>query len=147
LNHPNIAQIYGLEAIGDSRALIMELVEGKTLAEVLAQRTLSIAECLSISTQLADALAEAHGRGIIHRDLKPANIKVAQAGRVKVLDFGLECLQVNSNPLGDGSKTISYATQPGVLLGTVGYMAPEQVRCETVDSRADIFAFGCVLYE
>lgn len=147
LNHPNIAQIYGFEMSGEIHALIMELVDGPTLAELLAQRRLSFAECLSMSTQIVQALAEAHSKGIVHRDLKPQNIKLANGGRVKVLDFGLACIQPSTGFLAAGSSTLTYATQPGAVLGTVGYMAPEQVRGETVDKRADIFSFGCVLYE
>ena len=147
LNHPNIAQIYGFEISGETHALVMELVEGPTLAALLAQRLLPFAECISISTQVVHALAEAHDKGIVHRDLKPQNIKLAHGGRVKVLDFGLACIQANAGSLFGGSTTLTYATQPGTVLGTVGYMAPEQVRGATVDNRADIFSFGCVLYE
>jgi len=147
LNHPNIAQIYGFEMSGEKHALIMELVEGPTLAEILAQKLLPFEECLSISTQIVQALAEAHDKGIVHRDLKPQNIKLARGGGVKVLDFGLARRQGTAGtPIGDAT-TMTHGTQPGTVLGTVGYMAPEQVRGESVDTRADIFSFGCVLYE
>src|ERR1700726_1925238 len=147
LNHPNIAQIYGFETSGEKHALIMELVEGPTLAELLAEKLLPFEECLSISTQIVQALAEAHDKGIVHRDLKPQNIKLARGGGVKVLDFGLARRQATaSSPIGDAT-TMANGTQPGTVLGTVGYMAPEQVRGETVDTRADIFSFGCLLYE
>jgi len=147
LNHPNIAQIYGFEASGEKRALVMELVEGPTLAELLAQKLLPFEECLSISTQIVQALAEAHDKGIVHRDLKPQNIKLARGGRVKVLDFGIARRQATSGSLVGDLTTLTCATQPGTVLGTVGYMAPEQARGETIDTRADIFSFGCVLYE
>jgi eukaryotic-like serine/threonine-protein kinase len=147
LNHPNIAQIYGFEMSGEKHALIMELVEGPTLAELLAQKLLPFEECLSISTQIVQALAEAHDKGIVHRDLKPQNIKLARGGGVKVLDFGLARRQATAgSPITDAT-TMTHGTQPGTVLGTVGYMAPEQVRGESVDTRADIFSFGCVLYE
>jgi serine/threonine protein kinase/tetratricopeptide (TPR) repeat protein len=147
LNHPNIAQIYGFETTGEMRALIMELVEGPTLAERLTQGPLPVEECLSLSVQIVRALAEAHDQGIVHRDLKPQNIKVARGGRVKVLDFGLARRQSASAAVMGGASTLTRDTQPGAVLGTVGYMAPEQVRGDTIDTRADIFSFGCVLYE
>jgi serine/threonine protein kinase/tetratricopeptide (TPR) repeat protein len=147
LNHPNIAQIYGFEASGEKRALVMELVEGPTLAELLVQKLLPFEECLSIATQIVQALAEAHDKGIVHRDLKPQNIKLAMGGRVKVLDFGLARRQAGTGSLLENSTTLTRATQPGAILGTVGYMAPEQARGEAIDTRADIFSFGCVLYE
>jgi serine/threonine-protein kinase len=146
LNHPNIAQLYGFHGSGDTHALVMELVEGPTLAEHLAAGMLSLEECLSIAIQIVQALAAAHDQGIVHRDLKPQNIKLAR-GRVKVLDFGIALQQAaTGSPLTDAS-TLSHATRTGTVLGTVGYMAPEQVRGHPVDTRADIFCFGCVLYE
>jgi serine/threonine protein kinase len=147
LNHSNIAQIYGLEASEDARALVMELVEGPTLAERLAEGPLPVDECLSFSIQIVQALAEAHDQGIVHRDLKPENIKVARGGRIKVLDFGIARRQEASDSLLGDATTLTRGTEAGTLLGTVGYMAPEQVRCEPADTRADIFSFGCVLYE
>jgi serine/threonine protein kinase/tetratricopeptide (TPR) repeat protein len=148
LHHPNIAAIFGLEDWDGVRAIVMELVEGPTLAERLAAGFLPVTECLSIARQIAEALEEAHGKGIVHRDLKPQNIKVTRAGKVKVLDFGLAKRHATTTgSLLDEATTQSLGTRAGTLLGTVGYMAPEQVRGEEVDGRADIFAFGCVLYE
>jgi serine/threonine protein kinase/tetratricopeptide (TPR) repeat protein len=147
LNHPNIAQVYGLETSGDTRALVMELADGPTLAERIAAGELPVDECLSIARQVAEALAEAHDRGIVHRDLKPQNIKLTRGGKVKVLDFGLARRHVAAGSQIEDSTTMTGATQAGVVLGTVGYMAPEQVRGEVADTRADIFSFGCVLHE
>jgi len=147
LNHPHIAQVYGFIPTGQVQALIMELVEGPTLSEHLAQGPLSAEECLSLAIQIVQALAEAHDHGIVHRDLKPQNIKLARGGRVKVLDFGLARRHVGAGSPPTDATTLTSATQPGVVLGTVGYSAPEQVRGAAVDTRADIFSFGCVLYE
>jgi eukaryotic-like serine/threonine-protein kinase len=146
LNHPHIAQIYGLEDIGPTRALVMELVEGPTLAERIARGPLPLDEALSVSRQLAAALEAAHEQGIIHRDLKPANIKLRPDGTVKVLDFGLAKL---ADPgLSDMSRLTSpNMTRAGVVLGTPAYMSPEQARGHAVDTRADLWAFGCVCYE
>ena len=150
LNHPNIAHIYGLEEARNSRALVMELVEGATLAERIARAPMSIEEVVLVAKQIAEALEYAHDRGIIHRDLKPSNIKVTPDGIVKILDFGLaKALEVDRNE-GDisTSPTISMAaTSAGLLLGTAGYMSPEQAKGKIVDRRADIWAFGCVLFE
>ncbi len=147
LNHQNIAQVYGFHAAGQTRALVMELVEGPTLAERIAVGALPIEECLSISAQIVKALGAAHDQGIVHRDLKPQNIKLASGGRVKVLDFGLARIQAASGSLIGDAATLTQATKSGAIFGTVGYMAPEQVRGQTADTRADIFSFGCVLYE
>lgn len=125
----------------------MELVEGPTLAERLAGGMLPLQECLSISIQIVQALAEAHDQGIVHRDLKPQNVKLTRGGRVKVLDFGIARRQAAVSSLVGETSTLGPATQAGTVLGTVGYMAPEQVRGAAVDTRADIFSFGCVLYE
>lgn len=142
LNHPNIAAIYGVE----DRALIMELVEGQTLAEWIKAGAIPLDEALAIARQIADALEAAHAKGIVHRDLKPANIKITPAGIVKVLDFGLAKLaQTAAVPVED-SPTFA-TTQAGFIMGTAGYMAPEQARGRDVDRRADIWAFGVVLYE
>jgi serine/threonine protein kinase len=171
LNHPNIAHIHGVEESGGTPALIMELVEGETLAERLGRsgrsstglrplsadarteeaapggRPLPMDEALSIARQIADALSAAHDRGVVHRDLKPANIKVTPGGIVKILDFGLA--KASGAPVVDlsHSPTMVAATVEGVLLGTAPYMSPEQARGQVVDKRADIWAFGCVLYE
>ncbi|HEX4067569.1 MAG TPA: protein kinase [Acidobacteriaceae bacterium] len=147
LNHPNIAQIYGLLASGVTQALVMELVEGPTLAEFLAGGVPPLEESLSIAIQIVQALTAAHDQGIVHRDLKPQNIKLAPGGRVKVLDFGLARRQPGTGTLIGDLTTLSNVRQDRVILGTVGYMAPEQVRGESVDTRADIFSFGCVVYE
>jgi serine/threonine-protein kinase len=146
LNHPNIAAIYGVE----ERALVLELVEGPTLADRIARGALPIEEALPIAVQIAEALEYAHEKGIIHRDLKPANIKITPEGRVKVLDFGLaKALSVEAAP-GDpaASPTLTMrATMAGAIMGTAAYMSPEQARGQNVDRRADIWAFGVVLYE
>jgi serine/threonine protein kinase len=150
LNHSNIASIYGLETSGNSRALVMELAEGPTLADRIAQGPLPIDDALKIAKQIAEALEYAHEKGIIHRDLKPANIKVASDDTVKILDFGL-AKALESGPSAEdiaNSPTLSrMATQAGVLLGTAAYMSPEQAKAKPADRRADIWAFGCVLYE
>ncbi len=156
LNHPNIAHIYGMEASGDSHALVMELVEGPTLAERLESGPLPLEEALSLARQIADGLEEAHGKGIIHRDLKPQNVKVSSEGKVKVLDFGLaKAMDPVGTASGPGSAsqlaaspTLTLgATQQGLVLGTAAYMAPEQAKGLAVDKRADIWTFGVVLWE
>ena len=150
LDHPNIASIYGLEDSGGTRALVMQLVEGPTLADRIKAGPIPVDEAVRIARQIADALEYAHERGIIHRDLKPANIKVAADDTVKVLDFGL-AKALEGDPASidiSTSPTISrMATMQGVLLGTAAYMSPEQAKAKSVDRRADIWAFGCVLYE
>ena len=150
LNHPGIAAIYGLEEAGATRALAMELVEGPTLAERIAQGPLPLEEVLHIGKQTAEALEYAHERGIIHRDLKPANIKVTDAGQVKVLDFGLGKALDDSPAATDISNSptlTAAATKAGIILGTAAYMAPEQAKGKPVDRRGDIWSFGVVLYE
>jgi len=149
LNHPNVASIYGLEDSGDHRAIVMELVDGPTLAGPLG-----LDETLRLARQVAEALEYAHERGIIHRDLKPANIKITSDGSVKVLDFGLakalDDAGTASNPdlRGSMSPTMTLgATQAGVILGTAAYMSPEQAKGKPADRRADVWAFGVVLYE
>ena len=150
LNHPNIAAIYGLEKSGDAPALILELVEGPTLQDRIADGPIPLDEALPIAKQIAEALEAAHEQGIIHRDLKPANIKVTPDGVVKVLDFGLakalEPEQTEAEAANSPTMTAA-ATQMGVLMGTAAYMSPEQARGKTVDRRADIWAFGVVVYE
>jgi len=150
LSHPNIATIYGLEDSGTTRALVMELVEGPTLADRIKAGPIPVDESVRIAKQIADALEYAHERGIIHRDLKPANVKVSNDDTVKVLDFGLaKALESDPSSIDiSTSPTISrMATMQGVLLGTAAYMAPEQAKAKPLDRRADIWAFGCVLYE
>jgi len=150
LNHPNIAAIYGLEISGLARALVMELVEGPTLADRIRSRAIPIGEALPIARQIADAVEYAHDHNVIHRDLKPANIKVKADGTVKVLDFGLAKAMSEDPTEGDmsNSPTLSIAaTGQGVILGTPAYMSPEQARGTTVDKRTDVWAFGVVLYE
>ena len=149
LNHPNIGAIYGLEKSGDTRALVLELVEGPTLADRIKQGLIPLDEALPIAKQIAEALEAAHEAGVIHRDLKPANIKVRDDGTVKVLDFGL-AKALDPTPEGDPSQSptlTAAATQMGVIMGTAAYMSPEQARGKTVDKRADIWSFGVVLYE
>ena len=152
LNHPNVAAIYGIEESHDVRAIVMEFVEGDDLSQRIARGAIPLEEALSIAKQIAGALDAAHERGIIHRDLKPANIKVRPDGAVKVLDFGLaKALEpMLGSPTSESmSATITTPamTQAGMILGTAAYMSPEQARGKTVDRRADIWAFGCVLYE
>jgi Tol biopolymer transport system component len=150
LNHPNIAAIYGLEEFAGTNFLVLELVEGETLADRIKAGPIPVEESLKLALQIAEALEAAHEKGVIHRDLKPANIKVTPEGKAKVLDFGLAKAYA-----GDGqevnlsnSPTLSdVATQQGMILGTAAYMSPEQARGRTVDKRADIWAFGCVLFE
>jgi Tol biopolymer transport system component len=157
LNHSNIAHIYGVEQFDDSDALVMELVEGQTLGERLARGPLPFDDALDIARQIADALDAAHERGIVHRDLKPANIRIRTDGAVKVLDFGLaKAVQPERgssvgdaayDPTNSPTMTSPAMTERGIILGTAGYMSPEQARGQAVDRRADIWAFGCVLYE
>ena len=150
LSHPNIAAVYGLEDSSGVRALVMELVEGPTLAERIAAGPIPLEEAMGIARQIGEALEAAHDKGVIHRDLKPANIKLTPEGKVKVLDFGLakafDAEVASGNPVNSPTLTMD-ATRAGVILGTAGYMAPEQARGKAVDKRADIWAFGVVLFE
>src|SRR5579864_3394790 len=150
LNHPNIASTYGLEETNGTRALVMELVERPTLAERIKGEGIPLEEALPIAKQICEGLEYAHERGVIHRDLKPSNIKLTPDGHVKILDFGLAKALEDDEPSADisSSPTISsLATQAGIILGTAAYMSPEQAKGKAVDRRADIWAFGCVLYE
>ena len=151
LNHPNIAAIYGFESSDHSPALVLEMVEGPTLAERIERGPIPLEDALPIARQIADALEAAHAQGIVHRDLKPANIKVRDDGTVKVLDFGLaKAIAVDSSPgVVPLSPTITSpaATAMGTIMGTAAYMSPEQARGRAVDKRSDIWAFGAVLYE
>jgi eukaryotic-like serine/threonine-protein kinase len=148
LNHPYIGAIYGLEEVDGVRALVLELVEGETLADRIRRGPMSVAHALLIARQIAEALEAAHEKGIVHRDLKPANIKIAPGDTVKVLDFGLAKPGEHAPPdLSDSLPFTISGTDQGVLRGTVAYMSPEQARGQAVDKRSDIWAFGCVLYE
>ena len=152
LNHPNIAAIYGLEEAAQTKALVMELVEGPTLADRIAQGAISVDEALPIAKQIAEALEAAHEQGIIHRDLKPANVKLRPDGVVKVLDFGLAKALEPTDAMSPGMSqaptiTTPAMTQAGMILGTAAYMSPEQAKGKPVDKRADVWAFGAVLYE
>ena len=160
LHHPNIASVFGLEESDGARALVMELVEGEDLSALVARGPVPVSEALAIARQIAEALEAAHERGIVHRDLKPHNVKLRADGAVKVLDFGLAKAMDASGGAASGSgpmasptlmssptMTSAHATQAGMLLGSAAYMAPEQARGGTVDKRADIWAFGVVLFE
>ena len=152
LNHPNIGSIYGLEESDGVKALVLELIEGPTLADRIAEGPIPLDEALPIAKQIAEALEAAHEQGVIHRDLKPANIKVKADGTVKVLDFGLaKAFQPDAaDPNMSQSPTVSLtaaATQMGMVIGTAAYMSPEQASGKTVDKRADVWAFGAVLFE
>ncbi len=148
LSHPNIGAIYGLEQGEGRHALVLELIEGPTLAERIARQPIPLEEALSISRQIAQALEAAHEQGIIHRDLKPANIKVTEKGTVKVLDFGLAKTRAASGTVSELSNSPTMApTIPGMILGTAQYMSPEQASGKEADRSSDVWAFGCVLYE
>src|SRR5215831_7836806 len=149
LNHPNIAQIYGLEDATAQTCIVMELVEGETLQDRLQRGVLSLDESLLIAKQIAEALEGAHERGVVHRDLKPANIKLTPNGKAKLLDFGLAkafagASQVN---LSNAPTATFGATNSGMIMGTVAYMSPEQAKGKESDRSCDIWAFGCVLFE
>jgi serine/threonine protein kinase len=150
LNHPHIGAIYGVEEADGVRALVLELVEGETLAGRIARAPIPLGDFLTIARQIAEALDAAHEKGIIHRDLKPANIKITPSGVVKVLDFGLAKATAGDRAAPDLtlSPTVTAGgTREGSVLGTAAYMSPEQARGTPVDKRTDIWAFGCVLYE
>lgn len=151
LNHPGIASVYGLEETRDGIALVMELVEGRTLADQLSEGPLPLREALPIAGQVCEALEAAHARGIVHRDLKPGNVMVRADGRIKVLDFGLAkpAAPASEGPDGPGDDAVSeqLATRAGTLLGTPPYMSPEQLEGRPADPRTDIWSLGCLLYE
>ena len=150
LNHPNIAAIYGLEVSSDVRALAMELVDGPTLADRIAQGPVPLDEALGLAKQIAEGLEYAHEKGVIHRDLKPANIKLTSDGTVKLLDFGLAKAVEEPGPQGNPSVSPTLTmqhTRAGVILGTAAYMSPEQASGKPVDRRADIWSFGVVMWE
>ncbi len=150
LNHPNIAAIYGFEHSDDTNFLVLELVPGETLAERVAKGPVPVEEALEVCRQIAEGVEAAHEKGVIHRDLKPANVKVTPEGKVKILDFGLAKAFEGETPVTDISQSPTLTeemTRAGVILGTAAYMSPEQARGKPVDKRADVFAFGAVLYE
>src|SRR5881394_568121 len=153
LNQPNIAAIYGFEDSGSTHALVMELVEGEDLSAHIARGPIPLPEVLPIAKQIADALEAAHEQGIIHRDLKPQNIKMRDDGTVKVLDFGLAKAMEPATAVGPTLMASPTMTSPvhmtgvGMILGTAAYMSPEQAKGRAVDRRADVWAFGAVLYE
>jgi len=150
LNHPNIAAIHGLEESGGTSFLILELVQGETLANRLKRGPIPVEESLKLALQIAEALEAAHEKGVIHRDLKPANVKITPEGKVKILDFGLAKAFQGETPAADASKSPTLTdqmTRPGVILGTAAYMSPEQAKGKPVDKRTDIWAFGCILFE
>src|SRR5262249_8736292 len=148
LNHPNIAQIYGLEESNNTRCIVMELVEGETLQERLKRGPIPVDDALAIGNQIEEALEGAHEKGIIHRDLKPANIKITASGAVKVLDFGLaKAFHQRQEGGASDSPTLISASVAGVILGTAAYMAPEQAKGRSADKQSDVWAFGAVLYE
>jgi serine/threonine protein kinase len=153
LNHPHIAQIYGFEQSGDVSALVMELVDGEDLSDRIGRGPLPLAEALPLAREMAEALEFAHAQGVIHRDLKPANIRLRPDGTVKILDFGLAKAfdpfgaSASSERVDAATMTSPAMTMQGVILGTAAYMSPEQARGQTVDQRADIWAFGVVFYE
>src|SRR5262245_4199598 len=149
LNHPNIAAIYDLQEADGSRFLILELVEGETLADRIARGPIPVEEALDIAKYICEALEAAHEKGIVHRDLKPANVKITPEGKVKVLDFGLAKAMETQSPSAtlSNSPTMLSGTMGGMIIGTAAYMSPEQARGRAADQRSDIFSFGCVLYE
>ncbi|MGH9200612.1 MAG: protein kinase domain-containing protein, partial [Vicinamibacterales bacterium] len=144
LSHPNILSIHEFGTTGGVSYAVMELLEGETLRARLTAGPLSPRKAVEYASQIAHGLAAAHDKGIIHRDLKPENVFVTTAGHVKILDFGLAR---HAMPAGGGDRTMTIGTDPGMVMGTVGYMSPEQVRGEAVDHRSDIFSFGAVLFE
>ena len=152
LNHPNIAAIYGLEETGETPHLVLELVEGESLAARLARGPLPPREALALGIQIASAIEAAHERGIVHRDLKPGNVMINPAGSAKILDFGLAKNDpggMSGAALSDSPTMVAHpdATVAGVVLGTAAYMSPEQARGKPVDRRSDVWSFGCVLFE
>src|SRR3989454_4232251 len=149
LNHPNIAAIYDLQEANGSRYLVLELIEGETLADRIARGPIPVEEALDIAKNICEALEAAHEKGIVHRDLKPLNVKITPDGKVKVLDFGLARTMSFDAPTAtlSNSPTLLTGSMGGAIIGTATYMSPEQAKGKAVDRRTDIFAFGCVLYE
>src|SRR5215831_783681 len=149
LNHPNIAAIYDLQEANGSRYLVLELVEGETLADRIARGPIPVEEALDMAKNICEALEAAHEKGIIHRDLKPANVKITPDGKVKVLDFGLaKAMSGTATAMTlSNSPTLVSGTMGGAIIGTAAYMSPEQARGRAADRRTDIWALGCVLYQ
>jgi serine/threonine protein kinase len=147
LDHPNICAIYEVSQEDGYSFIVLQYVEGETLAERLRNKVPDLREALAIAAQVADALREAHARGIVHRDIKPENIMLTTRGQVKVLDFGLAKVLRDPDLIEGNTETETMLSAPGMIMGTVPYMSPEQVRGEELDSRSDIFSFGTVLYE
>jgi len=149
LNHPNIVTVHSIESAGDTRFITMELVKGQSLDQLVSQGPMPVERLLDIGIPLADALVAAHARGVVHRDLKPGNVMVTREGRVKVLDFGLAKMSDDAAALGatQAATVAAPISTAGQVVGTVPYMAPEQLRGEAVDARTDLFALGVVLYE
>ena len=148
LNHPNIVTVHDIDTTGDGEFIVMEFVDGMPLSELMRAGALSLDRALEYAVQMADALAASHAANIVHRDLKPANVMVTREGRVKVLDFGLSKWMIDANATADkATETAAPRTEAGAILGTVGYMSPEQALGQPVDARSDVFSFGIVLYE
>jgi len=145
LSHPNILAIHDIGSDDGVTYAVMELLDGRTLREVVGGGPRGLREAVDVARQIARGLEAAHARGLVHRDVKPENVMVLPDGHVKILDFGLVAERAGDVPTGAPTQTLEFATRPGVLLGTPGYMAPEQVRGEAADQRSDIFALGCVL--
>jgi serine/threonine protein kinase len=145
LNHPNILAVYDVGTINSVPYVVSELLDGKTLRQIIEGGALTTRKAIEYGSQLASGLAAAHEKGIIHRDVKPENVFVTRDGRVKILDFGLA--KLTDVPTADGAHATMTETDPGMVVGTVGYMSPEQLRAEPVDARSDIFSLGAVLYE
>src|SRR5712692_1532500 len=147
LDHPNICSIYEVSEEDGRSFIVMQYIEGETLDVRVKRKPLELSESLSIGTEIADALAEAHAHGIIHRDIKPSNIMITPRGKVKVLDFGLAKIIGDHAAIDAEAETAMFLTQTGVVMGTAPYMSPEQLRAEPLDGRSDIFSYGTVLYE
>src|SRR6266496_1861525 len=148
LNHPNILSIYDVDTHDGSPYVVSELLEGETLREQLNGTVLPVRKAIDYALQIASGLAASHAKGIVHRDLKPENLFVTKEGRVKILDFGLAKLtQVGQSGAATNLPTVTPGTEPGVVLGTLGYMSPEQVKGRPADARSDIFSFGAILFE
>ncbi|MEK6324033.1 MAG: serine/threonine-protein kinase, partial [Acidobacteriota bacterium] len=147
LDHPNVCAIHEVGEEDGRSFIVMQYVEGETLGNLIQHKPLELRESLDIAVQVADALTEAHSQGIIHRDIKPQNIMITARGQVKVMDFGLAKVVAERGRFESDAETQSLLTEPGMIVGTVPYMSPEQVRGEALDARSDIFSLGSVLYE